>query len=177
MLSVNHRGDIITGGVEQWLIRLAQSARAKSIERYAALPERGTLAAMRSRCPHIRHVRSTFGGLALRYLTDRRFAEIPAEAGRERIAREFCQAKYVTDLAEYYASIKTAFSPEDQARRQTLADGALAPAQRHADLSLRLEPLERHLRPDGSWRGRHGIKNFARRVRAWLFQSFRGQGL
>lgn len=38
---VNHRGDIVTGGIEQWLLRLAASRERNGMEISVALPEHG----------------------------------------------------------------------------------------------------------------------------------------
>lgn len=43
VLMVQHRGDVITGGVEQWLLRVASHCRAHDIELFVALPEPGPL--------------------------------------------------------------------------------------------------------------------------------------
>jgi len=43
ILILNHRGDIVTGGVEQWLLRLAKCTTQYGIELYVALPEHGII--------------------------------------------------------------------------------------------------------------------------------------
>lgn len=45
VLMVQHRGDAITGGVEQWLLRVAKYFPAHGVQLYVALPEAGPLQA------------------------------------------------------------------------------------------------------------------------------------
>jgi glycosyltransferase involved in cell wall biosynthesis len=83
---------------------------------------------------------------AIRCLTDRDFASALAQAGKKRIAQNFSQSLSLSNLAQYYASIRAHFDPVGQAKRHAMVTTALTLDCLHADIYQRVDVQEKTIR-------------------------------